>query len=102
MGRWSAAHWKTAVFGWLAFVVAAVFIGQFVVKQKNIDPKDTNVGEAGRGDHILQNAGFPQSSPVTEIVVVQSKTLTIADPEVRRAVKDVINAVSTPRSSSGT
>ena len=22
MGRWSAGHWKTAVFGWLAFVVA--------------------------------------------------------------------------------
>src|SRR6266487_1419735 len=25
MGRWSASHWKTAVFGWLAFVVAAIF-----------------------------------------------------------------------------
>src|SRR5262249_2842127 len=22
MGRWSAGHWKTAVFGWLAFVIA--------------------------------------------------------------------------------
>src|SRR6266511_747554 len=94
MGRWSAAHWKTAVFGWLAFVVAALFIGQFVVKQKNIDQKDRNVGEAGRGDHILQNAGFPQSSPIGEIVVVQSKTRTIADPEVRAAVKDVLHAVS--------
>ena len=30
MGRWSASHWKTAVFGWLAFVVAAVFIGGMV------------------------------------------------------------------------
>ncbi len=94
MGRWSAAHWKTAVFGWLAFVIAALFIGQFVVKQKNIDQKDRNVGEAGRGDHILQNAGFPQSSPIGEIVVVQSKTRTIADPEVRAAVKDVLHAVS--------
>ena len=27
MGRWSANHWKTAVFGWLAFVIASVFIG---------------------------------------------------------------------------
>ena len=26
MGRWSASHWKTAVFGWLAFVVASVSI----------------------------------------------------------------------------
>ena len=24
MGRWSASHWKTAVFAWLAFVVAGV------------------------------------------------------------------------------
>jgi len=24
MGRWSAAHWRTATFGWLAFVVAAM------------------------------------------------------------------------------
>ena len=30
MGRWSASHWKTAVFGWLAFVVLAVFIGMQV------------------------------------------------------------------------
>ena len=26
-GRWSAQHRKKAVFGWLAFVIAAVFIG---------------------------------------------------------------------------
>ena len=35
MGRWSASHWKTAVFGWLAFVVAAVAIGK-AVGQKNV------------------------------------------------------------------
>ena len=27
MGRWSAAHWKTATFGWLAFVVVAFGLG---------------------------------------------------------------------------
>ena len=27
MGRWSAAHWKTATFGWLAFVIAAFMLG---------------------------------------------------------------------------
>ena len=27
MGRWSAHHWKTAVFGWLAFVVVAFAAG---------------------------------------------------------------------------
>ena len=27
MGRWSAAHWKTATFGWLAFVLVAFGLG---------------------------------------------------------------------------
>ena len=27
MGRWSAAHWKTATLGWLALVVAAPMAG---------------------------------------------------------------------------
>ena len=26
-GRWSARHWKTAVFGWLAFVFVAFALG---------------------------------------------------------------------------
>ena len=30
MGRWSAAHWKTATFGWLAFVVVAFALGGMV------------------------------------------------------------------------
>jgi len=27
MGRWSANHWKTAVFGWVAFVAVALGLG---------------------------------------------------------------------------
>ena len=27
MGSWSAAHWKTATFGWLALVVLAFAVG---------------------------------------------------------------------------
>ena len=30
MGRWSASHWKTAVFGWLAFVLASLAVGMQV------------------------------------------------------------------------
>jgi uncharacterized membrane protein YdfJ with MMPL/SSD domain len=92
MGRWSASHWKTAVFGWLAFVVAALFIGT-MVGTKNIDEKDTNVGEAQRGDHILQNAGFPQTQPIGEIVLVQSTTKTIDDPAFRAAITGVLSAI---------
>ena len=37
MGRWSADHWKTATFGWLAIVVGAFAIGG-AVGTKTIDP----------------------------------------------------------------
>ena len=91
MGRWSASHWKTAVFGWLAFVVAAVVVGS-MVGQKNIDPDDYGVGESGRGDQILKDAGF-QIDPQTEFVLIQSETLTVSDPEFRAAIEDVVTAV---------
>ena len=47
MGRWSADHWKTAVFGWLAFVVASVVIGG-AVGTKFLEEDDLAVGESGR------------------------------------------------------
>ena len=73
MGRWSASHWKTAVFGWLAFVVIAVAVGG-AVGTKQIDQQDANVGQAHQADQILKQAGF-QADPQTEIVLVQSKQL---------------------------
>src|ERR671935_544810 len=91
MGRWSAGHWKTAVFGWLAFVLAAVVIGQ-AVGTKNIDQQDTNVGQAHKADKILKDAGF-QFDPQTEIVLVQSKTKTFTDVAFQRTVNDVAAAV---------
>ena len=30
VGRWSAAHWKTATFGWLALVLVAFAVGSQV------------------------------------------------------------------------
>jgi hypothetical protein len=66
MGRWSASHWKTAVFGWLAFVVAAIAIGN-AVGTKNISMQDANVGQSRKADQILSK-GFPQADPQTELV----------------------------------
>src|SRR5207247_2018155 len=36
-GRWSAAHWRIAFFGWLAFVAIAVFLGNAVGANKLLD-----------------------------------------------------------------
>ena len=34
MGRWSARHWKTAVIGWIVFVVASIALGSAVGTKK--------------------------------------------------------------------
>ncbi|HET9615328.1 MAG TPA: MMPL family transporter [Candidatus Limnocylindrales bacterium] len=91
MGRWSAGHWKTAVFGWLAFVAAAVLIGH-AVGTKQIDQQNANVGQSHQADTLLRQAGF-KSDPQTEIVLIQSSTLTANAPAFRAAVDDVLRTV---------
>src|SRR5207247_10503711 len=93
MGRWSASHWKTAVFGWLAFVVAALAIGS-QDGTKQIDMQDANVGQSHKADQILKE-GFPQAQadPQEEFVLVQSSARTLNDPAFRATVDDVVGAV---------
>ena len=93
MGRWSASHRKLAIFGWLAFVLSAVVIGT-AVGQKTLDQHNNNVGQAHRADQILKQAGFTQSGPLTEYVVVQNHKLTVHDPAFQAVVRDVVSAVS--------
>ena len=90
MGRWSAAHWKAATFGWLAFVVVAFAVGG-LVGTKDADPNTTGPGQSGRMDRIL-NAGFKQ--PAGESVLIQSTSLRVSDPAFRAAVEDVVTRVS--------
>src|SRR5215210_2224237 len=91
MGRWSATHWKTATFGWLAFVVLAFGLGG-VVGIKNIDPNTSGPGESGRVDRIL-DAGFKQ--PAGESVLIQSRSLRTTDPAFTAAIDDVVTRIST-------
>ena len=91
MGRWSASHWKTAVFGWLAFIVAAMAIGQ-MVGTKQLDTQDMNTGQARQADHLLRDAGL-RSDPQTEIVLIQSTKHTVRDHAFRAVVADVADAV---------
>ncbi len=93
MGRWSASHRKLAIFGWLAFVLTALVVGT-AVGQKTIDQQNNNVGQAHRADQILKQAGFAESGPLTEFVVIQNHKLTIHDPAFQAVVGNVMNAVS--------
>jgi uncharacterized membrane protein YdfJ with MMPL/SSD domain len=88
MGRWSAGHRKTAIFGWLAFVIASFAIGS-VVGMKTIDPNDSNVGEARRADHIIRNGGFKLDEQA-EFVLVESKAKTVDDAAFRNVVGAVV------------
>jgi RND superfamily putative drug exporter len=92
MGRWSANHWKTAVFGWLAFVAASVVLGG-AIGTKYLEQDDLAVGEAASANKIVE-AGFPQSPDEQgEIVLIQSKTLTADDPAFKAAITDVVKTL---------
>ncbi len=90
MGRWSADHWKTATFGWLAFVVVAVFLGG-AIGTKFIDPNAPGPGESGRMDKIL-DAGFKQ--PADESVFIEHPSLRTTDPAFTAAIKNVVADIS--------
>ena len=88
---WSARHRKTAVFGWLLLVVAAVVIGQQLGSSKvsSYDP-----GQAGRAERVLDRPVVQQ--PAAESVLIQGRTASQTfsrDPEVRQAVGEVVAAL---------
>jgi uncharacterized membrane protein YdfJ with MMPL/SSD domain len=67
-GRWSAGHRKTAIWGWIAFVVAAIALGG-ALGTKTLDNGGGD-GESARAEKTLEG-GFPQSA--SETVIVQAK-----------------------------
>jgi RND superfamily putative drug exporter len=86
MGRWSARHWKLAVFGWLAFVVIAFGVGQ-MLGTKSLSATEPGPGESGRVQQIL-NDEFAQ--PAKELVLLQTSSLTATSARFHAAVQDVI------------
>jgi len=84
--HWSANHRKVAIWGWLAFVVVAVFLGN-AVGQQVIHGADQFSGESGDAEQALYANGL---RPNDEHILVQSETLTIADPEFQSAINDSI------------
>jgi uncharacterized membrane protein YdfJ with MMPL/SSD domain len=83
--RWSAQHRKTAIFGWLAFVVIAFMIGG-KVGTETLTKEQGGVGESGRADLAVYDA-FPKKAE--ESVLVQSKTLKADAPQFKAAVYDL-------------
>ena len=94
MNEWpagSARHKKTAVFGWLLLVVAAVVIGQRLGTD-NLTSYDP--GQAGVAERVLNRPVVQQ--PDSESVLVQGRSAGQTygnDPEIREAVRQVVTAL---------
>jgi uncharacterized membrane protein YdfJ with MMPL/SSD domain len=104
--RWSATHRKLAIFGWLAFVVAALVVGG-AVGTKQLTDAEAVSGEAGRAEVAIEKSKL---APNSEVVLVQSERLTASDPPFRAAVDEAtreleqlpsVRQVSSPASGGG-
>jgi RND superfamily putative drug exporter len=87
--HWSARHRKTAIFGWLAFVVVAFVIGG-AVGQKTIADEDYGNGSSRTADQAIADANFKETAD--EQVLVQGKgSVKIGDPAFTAAVEDTVS-----------
>ena len=93
MGGWSASHWKTATFGWLAFVIAAFAVG-IAFPMQQLEQKDSAVGEAGKANRIIDDAFNLDQNGQGELVIVQSKTKTVDDPAFRAVIAKELEVLS--------
>ena len=97
-GRWSADNWKKALFGWLIFAVAAMAIGSIVGHVQMRDSQYAS-GETAKAVRLLEHAGFRQ--PASEVVLIQSRTHTAADPIFISALAGVVQTLSLQQSVTG-
>ncbi len=84
IGHWSAVHKKTAIIGWIVFVVIAL-AGGSALGTKQVTDAEATSGEAGVAARALSDSGL---APAGESVLVQSDSLTIDDPAFRAAASD--------------
>jgi RND superfamily putative drug exporter len=84
-GRWSARHRKIAIFGWLAFVIAAFMIGGNL-GTKTLSELDQGVGDSGQAAKVVDKA-YPKAAG--EQVFIQSRSHATTDAEYRATVRDI-------------
>jgi RND superfamily putative drug exporter len=85
-GRWSAEHWRKALFGWLVFAAVAMILGSAV---GHVQMKDSEVATA---IGMLEHAGLTQ--PATENVLVQSRRYDASSPLFVSTVAAVVQTLA--------
>jgi uncharacterized membrane protein YdfJ with MMPL/SSD domain len=86
-GRWSASHRKTAVLGWLAFVVVAFGVGS-AAGTVTLKSEDWGNGDSKVANQVLAKE-FPRER-AGEQVLIQSRDGRLAGSEYRAAVSDLV------------
>jgi uncharacterized membrane protein YdfJ with MMPL/SSD domain len=84
--RWSAANWKKATFGWLAFVIASAALGQAVGVVK-LTEREQGSGGSASAQAALAQGDLDQSA--NETVLVHSARLTAGEAAFRNVVARV-------------
>lgn len=85
-GRWSATHRKTAIWGWLAFVILAVVIGSAAGTRTLTDAED-GVGESGRAE-VAVSENFPEKAG-EQVLVKAPAGMSNTSPEFREAAAEL-------------
>ena len=96
IARWSAEHRKTAIFGWIAFVVVlfGVVMNAQVIETQRLTTAESIAGEAGDAEELLTDAGL---RPTSEVAFVQNKSATVNDPEFEAVIDDVAATLSSTK-----
>jgi uncharacterized membrane protein YdfJ with MMPL/SSD domain len=104
--RWSAAHRKIAIFGWIAFVAVSVVLGG-AIGTKELTGAEAGAGDSGKAEAAMEKAGL---TPNDEMVMVQSEDAVAGDPSFDAAVDEAtrklaalpsVTAVSSPADGGG-
>src|SRR4051812_15799192 len=69
LGGWSAQHRKSAVAGWLLFVILASVLGG-MIGTRHLADHEIGAGDSQRADTILADAGI--ENPASEMVLLHS------------------------------
>ena len=104
--RWSSAHRRLAIVGWIAFVVLSLALGG-AVGQRDLSDAEATPGESGRAEAALERARIDSND---EVVLVESSKHRAGDPEFRAAVAETtarlarlpsVTAISSPARGGG-
>ena len=92
VGNWSAGHRKTAILGWLVFVVLAVgLMASGSLKKETLSSVDQISGQAGEAERILEDAHL---RPTEEIVLIQNRDATIDDASFSAVIEESAHSLA--------